>query len=152
MPTNITGWLLRLAVRERPDYSVTGKGKEDNSHICLCLNSPLFRLRCGTFVQRLLRWKCRNVLHARRRSHAGLQLRSHSTECHLTVNSSFRFSAITNPLFHTSYCTWFRPHQPHRTSPSARACASITFELTLPPTMLCIHLVYNWGEPERASH
>ena len=29
---------------ERPDYSITGKGKKDNSHSCLCLNSPLFRL------------------------------------------------------------------------------------------------------------
>ena len=64
------GWLLRLAVRERPDYSVTGKGKEDNSHSCLCLNSPLFRLRCGSFMQRLLHWKCRNVLHARSGSQA----------------------------------------------------------------------------------
>ena len=24
---------------ERPDYSVTGKGKEDNSHSCICLNT-----------------------------------------------------------------------------------------------------------------
>ena len=46
------------------------------------------------------------------------------------------------------------PHQPHRTSRSARACASIAFELTLAPTMLCIHLVifFYWGEPERAPH
>ena len=57
-------------------------------------------------------------------------------------NSSFRFSAITNPLFHTSYYMCFRPHQPHCTSRSARACTSITFELTLAPTMLCIHLVH----------
>ena len=34
-----------------------------------------------------------------------------------------------------------RLHQPHRTSHSARACASIAFELTLAPTMLCIYLV-----------
>ena len=53
VPTNITGWLLRLAVKERPDYSVTGKGKENNSHSCLCLNSSLFRLRCGSFCTRL---------------------------------------------------------------------------------------------------
>ena len=39
--------------------------------------------------------------------------------------------------------TWFRPHQPRHTTRSPRACASIAFELTLAPTMLCIHLVYN---------
>ena len=39
------------------------------------------------------------------------------------------------------------PHQPHRTSRSSRACASIAFELTLAPTMLCIHLVHEWNRP-----
>ena len=33
------------------------------------------------------------------------------------------------------------PYQPHRTSRSSRACAAIAFELTLAPTMQCIHLV-----------
>ena len=37
------------------------------------------------------------------------------------------------------------PAAPHRTSCSPRACASITFELTLAPTMLCIHLVFRKG-------
>ena len=40
-----------------------------------------------------------------------------------------------------TYSTSFRPRQPRRTNHAARACASIAFELTLAPTMLCIHLV-----------
>ena len=95
-----------------PDYSVTGKGKEDNSHSCLCLNSPLFRLRCGSFMQRLLRWKCRNVLHARRGSQAFSQVRSHSTEC-VRCN---RDKHVPKLYSSTSYSTWFRPHHPPRTS------------------------------------
>ena len=51
------------------------------------------------------------------------------------------FASLPSLLFHTSYSTWFRPHHLPRTSRSARACASIAFELTLAPTMLCIHLV-----------
>ena len=43
----------------------------------------------------------------------------------------------------TSHATPAAPHQPHRTTRSACACASIAFELTLAPTMLCIHLVIN---------
>ena len=33
-------------------------------------------------------------------------------------------------------------YQPHRTSRSSRAWASIAFKLTLAPTMQCIHLAY----------
>ena len=35
MPINITGWLLRLAVKESPDYTVTGKDEEDKSQLPL---------------------------------------------------------------------------------------------------------------------
>ena len=140
---NITGWLLRLAVRERPDYSVTGKGKEDNSHSCLCLNSPLFRLRCGTFMQRLLRWKCRNVLGVPRPS-ASLTL--YWVPLKLS-NSSFLFSVITNPLFHTSYSMWFRPHQPRRTSRAAPAAPHQPL-----CTRLRIHRIRAHARPYNAVH
>ena len=104
--------------RERPDYSVTGKGKEDNSHSCLCLNSPLFRLRCGTFMQRLLRWKCRNALHARRRSQAFSFAHTLLNVCAVTETSMCQ--SCTHPCMN-----------------------NMDPQLTLAPTMLCIHLVYN---------
>ena len=92
---------------------------------------------------------------------SGLQLRSHSTECvrcnrdkHVPKLYS---NVLNNDIFpyvhvHLLYFVWyliitystsFRPRQPHRTNYAARACASIAFELTLAPTMLCIHLVIN---------
>ena len=55
---------------ERPDYSVTEKGKEDNSHSCLCLNSPLFRLRCGSFCTRLCIHRIRAHTHPHNALHS----------------------------------------------------------------------------------
>ena len=53
------------------------------------------------------------------------------------------FSPDSSDLKYEVYCRQklIRPHQPRRTSRSPRACASIAFELTLAPTMPCIHLV-----------
>ena len=55
-------------------------------------------------------------------------------------NSSFRYSAITNPLFHTSYSTWFRP-QPRRTSrtapPALHALAHPSHSSSRSPPQCC---------------
>ena len=62
-------------------------------------------------------------------------------------NSSFRFSAITNPLFHTSYSTCFRPHQPRRTSRAAPAAPHQPLS-----TRLRIHRIRAHARPHNAVH
>ena len=58
----------------------------------------------------------------------GLQLRSHCTEC-VCCNRDKHVPKLYSSMNNMD------------TSRSARACASIAFELTLAPIMLCIHLV-----------
>ena len=100
---------------------------------------PSVQAKMRKFMQRLLRWKCRNVLHARRGSQAFSFAHTLLSVCAVTETHTSNnylhsppqkphlncqtpaFASLPSLLFHTSYSTWFRPHHPPRISRAAPA-------------------------------
>ena len=74
------------------------------------------------------------------RDPSGPNYEKHCRQKLIRLHQPRRTSAPYQP-HRTSRTSPATPHQPHRTSRSSRTCASIAFELTLAPTMQCIHLV-----------
>ena len=126
---------------------------------------PSVQAKMRKFMQRLLRWKCRNVLHARRGSQAFSFAHTLLSVCAVTETHTSNnylhsppqkphlncqtpaFASLPSLLFHTSYSTWFRPHHPPRISRAAPAAPHQPL-----CTRLRIHRIRAHARPHNALH